>query len=62
MSKRRLGLWLIGAKGGVATTSLVGLAALRKGLTGNQGLLSTCPPFNGLDLVGWAEKDIFSHE
>jgi myo-inositol-1-phosphate synthase len=62
MSKRRLGLWLIGAKGGVATTSLVGLAALKKGLTGNQGLLSTCPPFNALGLVGWEEIVVGGHD
>src|SRR5262245_14030321 len=33
MSERRVGLWLIGAFGGVATTAALGLAALRRGLT-----------------------------
>ena len=30
MSKPRLGLWLVGAKGGVATTVITGLAALQQ--------------------------------
>ena len=30
-AKRRIGIWLIGAKGGVAATTIVGLAALRQG-------------------------------
>jgi myo-inositol-1-phosphate synthase len=29
---RKLGVWLIGAKGGVATSVTIGLVALRKGL------------------------------
>lgn len=62
MSKRRVGLWLIGAKGGVATTCLVGLSALRKGLTGNQGLLTTLPPFNQLGLIDWNELVVGGHD
>ena len=31
MPARKLGLWLVGAKGGVATSVTVGLVALRKG-------------------------------
>ena len=31
-AKRRIGIWLIGCKGGVATTTIVGLTALKKGL------------------------------
>ena len=33
MSTRRIGLWLIGACGGVGTTAALGMAALQRGLT-----------------------------
>ncbi len=62
MAKRKVGVWLIGAWGGVATTVVVGLSALRKGLTDTTGLVSALPPFSGLDLVGWDELVIGGHE
>jgi myo-inositol-1-phosphate synthase len=62
MTHRKLGLWLIGAKGGVATTVVVGLAALRKGLAGNQGLVSALPQFAGLDFAGWNDFTVGGHE
>lgn len=62
MAKRKVGVWLIGAWGGVATTVVVGLAALRKGLTQTTGLVSELPPFAGLDLVKWDEVVIGGHE
>ena len=62
MAKRKVGVWLIGAWGGVATTVVVGLSALRKGLTDTTGLVSTLAPFAGLDLVGWDELVIGGHE
>jgi hypothetical protein len=34
MARQRIGIWLFGARGGVATTAIVGLAALRRGLVG----------------------------
>ncbi len=34
MASSRVGIWLVGAKGGVASTAILGLAALRKGLVG----------------------------
>lgn len=47
---RRVGLWLIGAFGGVGTTVAMGMAALRRGLIGNTGLVTTLPLFEGIDL------------
>ena len=62
MAKRKVGVWLVGAWGGVATTVVVGLCALRKGLTGTTGLVSALPPFDSLDLVGWEELVVGGHE
>lgn len=62
MARRRQGVWIIGAKGGVATTTIVGLVALKKGLTGNQGLVTQLPRFAGLDLVAWKDIVVGGHE
>ncbi len=62
MAKRKVGVWLIGAWGGVATTVVVGLAALRKGLTDTTGLVTSLPPFARLDLIQWDELVIGGHE
>jgi myo-inositol-1-phosphate synthase len=48
--RRRVGLWLVGAFGGVGTTITLGLAALARGLTTTTGLVTALPPFDGLDL------------
>jgi myo-inositol-1-phosphate synthase len=52
MPERRVGLWLIGALGGVGSTVALGLAALRRGLTDTTGLVTGLPQFAGLDLDG----------
>ena len=62
MAKRKVGVWLVGAWGGVATTVVVGLAALRKGLTETTGLVTSLPSFSQLDLIGWDELVIGGHE
>jgi myo-inositol-1-phosphate synthase len=59
---RRIGIWFIGAKGGVATTSIVGLAALRRGLTGPQGLVTELPLFANLGLAGWDDFVVGGHD
>ena len=56
------GIWFIGAKGGVAATTVVGLAALGRGLTGTAGLLSELPWFAGLELAGWDDFVVSGHE
>lgn len=62
MARSRIGIWLIGAKGGVATTAMTGLLALQKGLVGNAGLITTTPGFAGLDLVDWNDFVVGGHD
>jgi myo-inositol-1-phosphate synthase len=50
MSRRRVGLWLIGAFGGVGTTITLGLAAMARGLTDRTALVTELPLFEGLGL------------
>src|SRR5262245_632716 len=50
MADRRVGLWLIGALGGVGSTAALGLAALCRGLTDSTGLVTAREPFQNLDL------------
>ena len=50
MAQRRVGLWLIGACGGVGSTTALGLAALTRGLTPPTGLVTALPRFAELDL------------
>ena len=56
------GIWFIGAKGGVAATTVVGLTALGRGLTGTAGLISELPRFAGLELAGWDDFVVSGHE
>jgi len=62
MARSKIGLWLIGARGGVATTAIVGLLALKKGLIGNQGLVSQLPRFSSLPFTQWKDFVIGGHE
>jgi len=62
MARPKLGLWLIGAKGGVATTVTVGLAALKRGLAETTGLVSALPQFAGLDFADWGDFTVGGHE
>jgi myo-inositol-1-phosphate synthase len=50
MKQRRVGLWLVGAFGGVGTTITLGLAGLSKGLTRTSGLVTELPLFRDLGL------------
>lgn len=50
MDERRVGLWLIGALGGVGSTTALGLAALRRGLVDSTALVTALPLFADLDL------------
>ena len=47
---RRVGIWLIGACGGVGSTTAFGLAALTRGLTPTTGLVTALPHFASLEL------------
>ena len=62
MSQGRIGIWLIGAKGAVSTTAMLGLAALRQGHAPTTGLVSELPLFSGVDLVGWNDIVVGGHD
>jgi myo-inositol-1-phosphate synthase len=62
MSARRVGLWLIGALGGVGTTAALGLAALRRGLSDGTSLVTALPLFRGLDLDPAGQFVIGGHD
>ena len=47
-TRQRIGLWIIGAKGGVATTAMTGLAALCRGAIQPIGLVTSLDPFTQL--------------
>jgi myo-inositol-1-phosphate synthase len=55
-------VWLIGAKGGVATTMMTGLAALRRRAIAPVGLVTAREPFARLDLVDPAEFVVGGHD
>lgn len=50
MATRRVGLWLLGAHGGVGTTVALGLASLARGIADTTGLVTALPACEGLDL------------
>ena len=62
MSDRRVGIWLIGARGGVGCTAILGLAALKKGLIAPDGLVSCLPQFRQLGLSDWGDFVVGGHE
>ena len=47
---RRVGLWLIGACGGVGSTAAIGLSLLAKGQTSSVGMVSALSLFDNVDL------------
>ena len=57
-----IGVWLIGAKGGVATTTIVGLAALEQGLVEQLGLVSQLPQFRRLPMPDFSQLVVGGHE
>jgi myo-inositol-1-phosphate synthase len=61
-SKQRIGLWLIGARGGVAVTTLAGLIAQRKGLADGAGLVTELPQFAAAGLPGWDQFVVGGHD
>jgi myo-inositol-1-phosphate synthase len=62
MTPPRIGIWFIGARGGVAATATLGLIALGKKLAGTVGLVSELPQFAGLDLADWGAFVVGGHE
>jgi len=62
MAHQPLGLWIVGAKGGVATTVLTGLASLARGAIPTTGLVTELDPFTRLDLVPCADIVVGGHD
>ena len=56
------GLWLIGARGSVATTTISGLLALRAGLVAPTGCVTERPELAGVVLPGWADLVVGGHD
>jgi myo-inositol-1-phosphate synthase len=62
MAQPRIGIWFIGARGGVAATATLGLLALQKKLAASVGLVSELPQFAKLDLATWDSFVVGGHE
>ncbi|TWU29527.1 Inositol-3-phosphate synthase [Bythopirellula polymerisocia] len=62
MSVPRIGIWIIGARGGVSVTTLVGLSALRRGVIPETGLVSSLADFAHLPLAEWDQFVVGGHE
>jgi myo-inositol-1-phosphate synthase len=62
MANRRVGLWLVGAFGGVGGTAALGLAALQRGLTDTTSLVTELPLFAGLDLDPFEAFTVGGHD
>jgi myo-inositol-1-phosphate synthase len=62
MIRRRVGLWLVGAFGGVGTTITLGLAAIARGFAGRTGMVTALPPFCDLPLPEPGDFVIGGHE
>jgi len=57
-----VGVWILGALGGVATTMVVGARAMAHGLVSDAGLMTTRPELASLDLVPVGDLVFGGHE
>ncbi|MSU78461.1 MAG: myo-inositol-1-phosphate synthase [Gemmataceae bacterium] len=62
MTQRRVGLWLIGALGGVCSTAVLGLSALSRKLTDTTSLVTASPLFDGVELDDFDTFVVGGHE
>lgn len=62
MTERRVGLWMIGAFGGVGTTVALGMAALRRRLMDTTSMVTALPLFDPLGLDQPAHFVIGGHD
>src|SRR3954454_18310659 len=62
MASRRVGLWLIGAFGGVGSTVALGIACLARKLTPPTGLVTARPVCDALDLDRPADFVVGGHD
>jgi myo-inositol-1-phosphate synthase len=61
-AKQRIGLWLVGARGGVAVSTIAGLVAHQRGLADGTGLVSELPQFAALGLPQLGDFVVGGHE
>ncbi|MCZ6596059.1 MAG: inositol-3-phosphate synthase [Planctomycetota bacterium] len=59
---RRLGVWLIGARGAISTCVAYGLGGLRQGLIEPTGIATARDPFARLPFIGFDEIVLGGHE
>lgn len=59
---RRLGVWLVGARGAISTCLAYGVSGLRQGLLAPTGVATAEGPFAGLPLVGFDEIVFGGHD
>ncbi|MEU3271947.1 inositol-3-phosphate synthase [Saccharomonospora sp. NPDC006951] len=57
-----IGLWLVGARGSVATTAIAGLLALRDRIVEPEGCVSALPQFADAGLPAWDEIRVGGHD
>ncbi len=57
-----LGVWIFGARGGLATTAIVGAKAIAKGLAPSHGLLTATPDWAVVPLTGFDRLVFGGHE
>ena len=62
MADEPTGLWLIGARGSVATTAISGLLSLRAGLAPPTGCVTELPDLAGVRLPGWDRLVVGGHD
>ncbi|HMO12787.1 MAG TPA: inositol-3-phosphate synthase [Pirellulaceae bacterium] len=60
--QNRIGLWLIGARGSVSTTALLGLGGLIGGRIEERGLVSALSAFSDLNLSTWDQFVVGGHD
>ncbi|VVJ20494.1 Inositol-1-phosphate synthase (EC [Amycolatopsis camponoti] len=58
----KIGVWLIGARGSVATTAIAGAAAMRAGLAARTGCVTELPDFAGTRLPGLGDLVFGGHD
>lgn len=57
-----LGVWIFGARGGLATTAIVGAKAIARGLAPHHGLLTATPDWAEVPLTGFGRLVFGGHE
>jgi myo-inositol-1-phosphate synthase len=58
----RIGVWLVGARGSVATTAIAGAAAVRAGAAPPTGCVSELPDFADVGLPAWSDLVFGGHD